>query len=183
MKFNQLLYCFLLLGLASCSAPETTTLPLQESFFDLEGYFSEEAERLASVKRIRKKTSVDGKTEENTIEEPDLAKALKVFEAAGINRTAWLDKYVVDSLMGTDGMLRRLNYQALDEEMKTRSLDIIFKGTAVDSILIVRSSSSVVANMEQHLSYVPLSGFSIQSKQKTSLSDEHVLAVEVQFLP
>ena len=68
-----------------------------------------------------------------------------------------------------------------NEKLRTNKLSISFSTNAIDSIEIFNGSSGAVANLEQHLKYIPKQGYYIKSIQKATLSNEHVLIVEVKF--
>ena len=65
--------------------------------------------------------------------------------------------------------------------MKTNWLSVHFENKQVDSISIIRKTSSIAANLEQQLNYVPSKGFTIISSQQTSFSDSNVLQLDVIF--
>lgn len=181
MRIINLLFFFtLVIVLSSCLGDSTVTVENQP-FFDLKTYFSQEMEQLKNIKKVIKKVDIDGVIEEKTMDSFDLEKELALFVDSDINKVAWLDKYTVDSLFNNN-LLSQITYEAKENQLKTRRLTIHFGNELVDSIDIVRSSSSLVAKLEQHLKYIPSKGYSIKSSQKTSLSAFHVLELDVQFV-
>ena len=166
--------------LSSCqNRPEVLVKPQQ--FFDLKVFFSQEQERLKNINRLNKKALIDGILEEKTTEGLNLKEELALFIDSDINKVSWLDKYEADSTFN-DGVLTQIVYQAKEDQLKTNRLTVHFEQERVDSIDIIRKASSLAAELEQRLIYLPDIGYSIESRQKTSFSEAHVLKLDVQFV-
>ena len=181
MRIIKLLFFFALVGLLSYCAAETVVTVQSQPFFDLKSFFSQEQEQLNSIKKVIKKATIDGVVEEKTMDSFDMKKELALFVDSDINKAAWLDKYNVDSIYNGK-ILTQLTYIAKEDDLKTKHLAIHFTKGLVDSIYIIRKTTSLVAKLEQHLKYVPHKGYSIESQQKTSLSAAYVLELDVQFV-
>ncbi len=179
MKLKYLVFLLFILSIFSCQKKESANVSY-DSFFDLKDYFEKEQNRLQTVKQISKSVSIDGKVEERVFEDFDLTEELALFVDSDINKILWLDKYEVDSLF-KGGDLSEILYQAKSEKMKTNQLRIFFNDQRLDSIHILRKTSSIAAELQQKLIYLPASGYSIESRQKTSLSDVNILKVNVEF--
>lgn len=174
--------CFLLLVLIGVACQQEAQLPMDNTqFFDLKAFFEKEQKQLTSINRIIKKATVDGKVEEKTVNSINFEEELALFVDSDINKISWLDKYTVDSTF-TNQVLSSISYQAKDEKLKTNLLAIQFEQDKVSHIKIIRKTSSIAAQLEQELTYTPLKGYTINSRQKTSLTDPHVLALDVQFI-
>jgi hypothetical protein len=119
---------------------------------------------------------------EKELESIDFRQELKVFEESDINKVAWMDKYQVDSIYDEKGILEKLIYKASDQKLRTQKLLISFSQNEVDTIEILNNASGNIAKLKQHLRYIPSFGYSIISTQKTTFSEEYVLAVDVRFL-
>lgn len=171
----------LLMLIASCAKEEAKDLVVPGQFFDLKTFFNQESERLKNIDEVKKKAIVDGKEEIKIVEGFKFMEELALFIDSDINRIAWLDRYEVDSIFSAD-VLSEIVYKAKDDKLKTNVLSIQFKNKAVNQIKIIRKTSSIAAKLEQELIYQPNQGYSIKSSQKTSLSDPHILALDVQFI-
>lgn len=174
----------LLLGFAifiySCQSESSISLEHQQ-FFDLKSYFQQEQDRLSKkYSTVTKIATIDGKTEKQTINEIDFKQELSLFIGSDINKISWLDKYTVDSVM-VSSQLSSVNYTAKDDKLKTQFLSVNFQDQKVHQVKILRKNASIAAEMEQELNYNPLKGYSIENRQKTTLSDEHILRLEVSF--
>ena len=176
-------FLFVAIAMVLFSCQDTPGVPIEQPhFFDLKAFFSEEMERLKNVNKLNKKALIDGNLEEKTIEGIDLKKELALFVDSDINKVSWLDKYETDSTFNKE-VLTQITYKAKDERLKTNRLAVHFEQGKVDSIEIIRKSSSLAAELEQYLIYLPAKGYSIESRQKTSFSKAHVLKLDVLFVP
>ena len=177
----MLLLLSIVFSLSNC-VEETAIIKKESSFFDLKNYFETQQAILSKLKRVIKIATIDGKHVEKELDSLDFNEELKVFEASDINKVAWMDKYQVDSIFDENGMLDQIVYKATDEKLRTQQLSVSFDQNEVDTIEIFNNSSSGVAKLQQHLLYIPNSGYRIESTQKTTFSEEHVVTVDVQFL-
>lgn len=187
MKFNvvKIFTSALLVFTFSCSdfSPSETNEQLKvKRYFDLEGFFKSEIERLSSMERFKKTTYVNEESEVKEVTEIDLEKELAIFSNSDINRPAWSDKYSVDSVFNEKRELVQLNYETSDEKLRTRQISIDVNGGAVTKIRIRNITSTAIANTDQSLLYEPVRGYSIESRQNVKTIDEAVLRVEVSFI-
>ncbi len=153
-----------------------------QSFFDINDFLKKEMTQLSKVKSIKKKVAINGKIDEQVLENFDLEKDLTIFRNSNINKIAWLDKYDVDSTMNNAGQLTELKYIATDPKLKTRELTIYYADKKVNSITIKNISGNQVSDLQQNLRYNSMKGYSVESNQKVTLSEEQKLKVEVEFL-
>lgn len=177
-----LCFIFILFALASCSETPVNVKPGDKKYFDLKGYFDGEAKRLAGLPKVKKIATVDGQREERIIDSLDFEEELKIFSNADINRAAWSDKYAIDSVFNEQQQLTQLNYTSNDKDLRTQKISIDFNENGVSKIFIENSSSSAVADTKQLLTYQPEAGYTIESHQKVSMTDDNTFLVEVQFL-
>ena len=154
-----------------------------QQFFDLKGYFESEVERLnkSGNSRAKKTVVADGKTEERIIDSVDFQRELGFFAGSDINRPAWSDKYVVDTLLNELNQIIQLSYKCNDEKLKIRKIVIEFDGQEVSKVFIENNTSNSIATSSQVLVYQPAIGYSIESHQKVAMGDEELFKVEVKF--
>ena len=180
-KFTLLLlatlFCF-----SACVETSTAENPVVEKpFFDLKDYFAQEISRLAEKKNVTKKAFYNGKEETKIIENPDFSNELLIFSNTDINRTAWLDKYSVDSTLNAQQELAAIDYAALDKKLKTKSLRVEFANNVVSSIEIITAGNSAISQTENHLTYSPTKGYSIKSKQDVKFVSKNDINIQVIF--
>lgn len=142
---------------------------------------AQEINRLATKKSITKTAIYNGKEETKTIENPDLSNELLIFSNTDINRTAWLDKYSVDSTFNEQQKLVAIDYVALDEKLKTKSLRVEFTNNVVSLIEIVSAGNSAISQTENNLTYSPTKGYSIKSKQDVKFVSKNDINIQVVF--
>ena len=174
----------LLIFLSACQQELAT--PIKQSdkpaiFFDLNAFFQKEKERLGKFTSFKKTVTINGVSEEKTLETLNFDNELSIFIASDINRPAWSDKYKVDSLFTPQKELSQITYHVLDETLKTKKIAIDFQNNAVTNIAIEKATNNAVAQSKQILSYSVDKGYSIQSEQALSLSDTKTILVQVDF--
>ena len=179
-KISWLTFILFLFFFASCEVENTNVQ--HQSFFDINDFLEKEIAQLSELKSIKKKVEINGEIDEQIVKEFDLEKDLTIFRNANINKIAWLDKYDVDSTMNNGGQLIELKYQATNPKLKTREFTISYSGKNVKSIFIKNISGNQVSDLQQNLRYDSMKGYSVESNQKVTLSDEQKLKVEVEFL-
>ncbi|MGK0363634.1 MAG: hypothetical protein ACI85O_000687 [Saprospiraceae bacterium] len=180
-KFSLLLLATLFC-LSACVDTSTTEKPIVEKpFFDLKNYFAQEIERLAEKKNVTKIAFYNGKEETKIIKNPNFSNELLIFSNADINRTAWLDKYSVDSIFNTQQELTAINYAALDMNLKTKSVHVEFINNVVSSIEVATAGNSAISQAENYLTYSPTKGYSIKSKQDVKFVSKNDINIQVAF--
>ena len=178
---NYLLSFALILILACNDDTSVDSTSEQTPFFDLRAFFSEEKAKHQKIQSFNKTVVLNGKEEIKQLDSLDLNTELSLFVESDINKTAWLDKYSVDSLID-NGQLRQIRYTAIEDKLNTRLLKVDYTRGQVDSILIKNESSSVVAKSEEWLTYFPNKGYRIQHIQQVTSQPEHALTVDVKFV-
>lgn len=180
-SFFLLLLTAFLFGCIQGDAVDTSSVSQQ--FFDLKGYFESEVERLnkSGNSRAKKTVVADGKTEERIIDSVDFQRELGFFAGSDINRPAWSDKYVVDTLLNEHNQILQLSYKCNDEKLKIRKIVIEFEYPEVSKVFIENNTSNSIATSSQMLVYQPAIGYSIESHHKVAMGGEELFKVEVKF--
>lgn len=151
-------------------------------FFSLARFFEAEKQRLRQDPPAYEKTvHINGQTESFKPDSLALDNEFQVFVNAEINRPAWTDKYTIDSIL-LDNQLVGLNYKALTDQLKTRSIAIQLNNNQVSRIDIETGYTTLISNSAQQLTYEPSKGYRIYNKQQQVLSkDSTGVEVEVAF--
>ena len=175
-----------LISLITLNACQTTPQTKNQNntalvFFDLKGYFQQEIQRLNEAQpSVVKIVAINDQTETKTLAALDFRNELNVFLQSDINRPDWFDKYRVDSIR-QNGQLSALHYEALDNKLRTRAIDVVFNSQKVMEIRIKNGGQTLVASAVQDLVYQPDRGYSIVSRQHTALAKDKTLNIEVRF--
>lgn len=181
MKYIVFFGLLLLISCQSQSEQNASAKAFEPVYFDLKGYFEQEVDRLENADMtVRKRVSVDDKSEEKELNSLDFAQELEVFTKSDINRPDWVGKYQVDSVF-QNNELAKIEYQALDEQLRTRRINVEFANGSVAKIFVRNGGNSKVAGSEQELTYLPDSGYTIASRQYTVLAKDDHLQIEVRF--
>jgi len=172
---------FLLIFIVSaCNSNEKADAEQVNYFFDLKGYFAEQSKIINEKYKTPIKTvSVDGKAQKKKLKKIDWEKELSVFAAADINKTAWQDKYRVDTMATIDAI--NVLYEALDDKLKTRLINVKMNDNLVEFITIEQLSNNMIYNSKKILTYAPNGGYTLENRQKARFLEEHLYEINVDF--
>lgn len=183
MRSLILYFAVLSFGLASCAQapPVATKATVQLPFYDLKTYFQNEITRLDKANlSVQKEVQINAESEVQQLDGLNYEQELKLFTNSDINKMAWFDKYEIDSTF-ENRALSALQYTALDEDLKTKSIQINFSANEIDRVIIENSTESFIASSKQLLEYHPKSGYNITTSQKTKLGKNQAVSIAVQF--
>lgn len=179
MKIIQYQCLLLITALFFACSPSSTPKSNQNTFFSLKDYFEAASTQLGTIKEVKKIVAIDGVEESKTLNNLDINKELKIFKDCDINKTAWLEKYKVDTILKNNEY--EVNYTALDDKLKTKKINIKFNKKEPTNISIHRLYQSLISESEQLLNYQVNVGYSIESKQKVVFFPEKIHTVKVTF--
>ncbi len=161
--------------------PQNAVTAAAPVFFDLKGYMSEQVEGLkASKPRVKKRVSINGKSEEQLSDDINFEEELAIFINSDINKPAWSDKYSKDSSF-SGGQLQNIRYLAKEENLKTQMMQVSFSGSAVSKIELKNRASAAIVTAEETMTYTPGKGYSIIYKEMPVLAEAKNFTVEAVF--
>ncbi|CAA6822562.1 MAG: Unknown protein [uncultured Aureispira sp.] len=185
MQYLGKFFVFLCLtiSISACNVPTIQeTNRTQTTFFDLKGFFKEEAKYLkAQGVQIQKTIQHNQTKETQTILPKDWEKELLLFSDSDLNKPSWKDKYLLDSTDRGNG-LTLLHYKAIDEKLSVQVLDVELKGTAVHSILIVKKIANQIYESQEHLTYIPRKSYHIKKSQEVTSFDKDDYTIEAKYI-
>jgi len=176
-------FCFLLFAFSSCTSIETNSSSKKQiSFFDTDAFLKQEEMRLrATPHKVNAKISVNGTVEEKVLDSLNYTDAFALFFQSSINKTAWKEKYIIDSVV-ENGSLKKIVYTARNENLKTRRLQIDFNGKASPENLVFDfKNTSILGDVTQKLEYNALTGIKIFNKQEILLIPNSEMIMEYRF--
>lgn len=179
----RLLLCWLLWStLQACYLPPTNeNLPKRGPFFDLQAFFEEEAKYLeAASPTLDKIIQHNGQTEQHTVSISDWPAELRFFSKVDINKPSWQDQYQVDTLPEPEGY--KLRYKALNDNLETRSLDIMIAADTVRAIVAIKRVENQVYNSQQYLTYIPRQRYEIKRVQDVALLEPNDYLIQATYL-
>lgn len=149
-----LFFCFL--ALLSCGhANERAVGNGLSEAFDLKTFFENEIERLSkdATYRLVQKISIDGEEEVTTSSDPNWSSILRPFIDSDINKTAWLENYVLEESLENGNKV--LNYKSSIQKMKTQQLRIVFNGQSdsVASVSVENQDNNFILSSTEDLFY------------------------------
>lgn len=167
MKVSRLwLLAFFFLVSCSGNAPAPANQKLE--YFNLRGYFEQEATRLSAGNTLVDKTvSKNDDEEHKKLKISNWLNEFDLFITSDINKPAWKKSYRTsrDRDSGTT------TYTAIDSTLHTRFIKVIlnpFSG-AVKRIEISNKTSNLLFKSTEILTYCPDSLYSIEKKQEVLL--------------
>jgi len=165
---NVALLWILLSGFYSCRNPtEVSTVGIQ--YFDLKVFFEQETESLKQTNpKIHKTVLLNGKRETAEMYIDDWKKELMTFAEADINKAAFIGKYDVDTIFSAFYLPVKITYKALDENLKTRFLEIVYDEATQNpqKISVSLFAKNTLYYSEQHLEYERGVQYSVSGKQE-----------------
>lgn len=162
MRKHILPFCLVIGLLSSCGESEQTTQDLQtEVYFDIKGFFEEEAVRLSrNSNPVHKEiTRNREETESKNITIKDWKKELSLFIESDINKPAWTSSYQVreegDSTI----------YTTSDPNLRTKKIVINMEDEKVAAITISNEVTNQLYTSQEKLYYSPDSLYRIEKEQ------------------
>lgn len=176
----------IILLFCGCSASETgsdeNSVRKTAAFFDLDDWFQNEAKRLSALDSVIRTITLDGRSETKSVAIADWKQELRPFIYSDINRAGWADRYAGDTILSLDKKIRAIHYQALDEKLRVREIDIQFGVEGkVRRIEIAKKRKSLIVENEQQLTYIPEEGYSLMNSQSTPISNKQEMKISVKW--
>ena len=170
----------LIFVISACNSNDKADADQVKYFFDLKGYFDEQIKlNNEKYKTPTKTVSVNGKAEQKQLEKINWKKELSVFASADINKSAWQDRYRVDTMATIDAV--NIVYTALDDKLKTRLINVKTNNKLVEFISIDQLSDNMIYNSKKTLTYSPSKGYTLENRQKARFLNEHLYEINVDF--
>ncbi|RZK59067.1 MAG: hypothetical protein EOO91_06255 [Pedobacter sp.] len=154
----------LLLG-ASCNLKEKEKASVK-TYFDLAGYFENEASRLSKTKpTISKAVFINGKEEQKNISIKNWEQEFKSFIDADINKASWRGSFNVVKNGG------QTTYTSHSEKIPVKKLEISLKNNRLTSIKVYITNTNDLYTSQDSLSYYPDSLYQIMKTQHIKLME------------
>lgn len=166
---------FFLAFLVACGSKESNDTP--KEYFDIQGYFTQEAERLQKQNPVVKKTVwQNSQPETKQLQLADWQTELELFSESDINKAAWKDSYrVVKKGLTTE-------YTSLDKDLRTQKVLVRFSdGSTVKQISILNRTSNPLYSSREQLDYFPDSLYKIAKHQDVRLIGESSYLISSKF--
>lgn len=148
--------------LSACGGSNSKAPNLQTNvYFDIKGFFEEEAQRLAKdTNLIQKEISRNGgEKERKSLVIKDWLKEFSLFIESDINKPAWTSSYGVSHKGDT------ITYTSNDPELRTKKISIVKNDEIVKSITIYNEVENKLYKSLEELYYSPDSIYRIEKLQ------------------
>ena len=175
-------FSFFLITFSSCTPTETNTNKKQINFFDTDAFLKQEEIRLrATPHKVSAQISVNGTVEQKILDSLNYTDAFALFFQSSINKTAWKEKYIIDSVI-ENGNLKKIVYTARNENLKTRRLQVDFNNKqSPENLVFDFKNTSILGDITQKLEYNAKQGIKIFNKQEILLIPNSEMIMEYKF--
>jgi len=162
MQKNILAACFFSLLMGCGNTEQQQKVP--QKYFDLKGYFLQEAARLNKTKPLVLKTvALNNDIESKKLHIEDWNKELANFSDADINKSAWQGFFTVVKKEKEEV------YTSNNDKVAVKELTVILKNNKISGIKILLKTSNYIYQSTDTLSYFPDSLYEIRKTQKIRL--------------
>ena len=153
------IFSMALFTLVSCGEQETSVT--SNAYFNIEGFFKNEAARLQKSNAALTKTASQNQHSETVnLKIANWANELELFSESAINKPAWKDSYKVKQSKNTT------TYTSTDDKLRTQKINVEKSiDGKVKHIQIFNSSKNSLYSSLEELDYFPDSLYSIKKKQ------------------
>src|SRR5690606_32402688 len=158
---------------------ENNNKPTSEAlaYFDIKGYFEQEANRLSQKKPlVYKEILKNAKKEAKDIHVNDWKKEFSLFIESDINKPSWISSYSVKKNKDT------LVYSALDPELRTKEIKILKKADKLMFLSIKNEAINKLYKSEEKLFYFPDSVYKIIKNQRVRIIGVNHYQITGKFL-
>ena len=175
-------FSLFLITFSSCTPTETNTNKKQINFFDTDAFLKQEEIRLrATPHKVSAQISVNGTVEQKILDSLNYTDAFALFFQSSINKTAWKEKYIIDSVI-ENGNLKKIVYTARNENLKTRRLQVDFNNKqSPENLVFDFKNTSILGDITQKLEYNAKQGIKIFNKQEILLIPNSEMIMEYKF--
>lgn len=176
MRFQTTVSLFIIVLTAACSNTEKAA-DFRKPYFDISGFFKNEAERLNRTKPIISKSVEQNENKEKkTVQHIDWMSELALFLESDINKPSWKNSYDINK---TDS---GVEYVAKDEELRTRRISITFNSQKrIKEVAIQNKTSNVLFSSTELLHYYPDSAYLISKDQRVIVLGSNVFRINGLF--
>jgi hypothetical protein len=169
------------LGIAGCDSVTKEVSSGPTTYFDVPGYFAALSDSLSLTSaQVKKTLSVDGKSEVVQVIPNSWKEEFAVFSAIDLNKSAYMGKYKVDSMINSEGL--QIQYSSLDKKLSIKQLTIQFNPVGrVNSIKAEKRDHSIVMDSEIYWEYMSGHGYFVRGKRAISNLKPSVYSVSAIF--
>lgn len=151
------------LSIFSCAQQESKQ-PNTPIYFDVEGYFASEINRLQKINPIViKEVIAKGKSEQKSIKIADWKIEIASFSNADINKSSWQGEFT-EAITGNN-----ISYTTNNPKIPIKRIEIIKTDNKIKAIQIFKLNENSLYTSTDTLLYFPDSLYLVQSQQKIKL--------------
>ncbi len=181
MNPKNILSLFIIILIFSCNGKTENSTSEVKTYFDLKEYFVQQAKTLqANTAYLQKKITKDGKVEQKIFNQVDWQKELKPFSDCDINKPAWINSYLMDTVFSNYNTI--LKYSARETSLPIQQLIVVFENDKLRQLTINKQSANSYYTAKNDYVFVPDSGFTITGSQEVMLAQKTNYSITAKFM-
>jgi hypothetical protein len=151
----------------ACSSADNEKQVANLRYFDLQGYFKKEEDRLKKLNPVIEKTvSVNNSTEHKSLRIADWKKELSAFTDADLNKKAWIGQFKIEKHPEME------RYSSDQDKIPVKELKVTFKKGKVSGIQMLLRNTNALYTSKDTLLYYPDSLYEVKKTQHIKLLTE-----------
>ena len=184
MRIHCHLSVCLILVILLTSCGEENINSEHKQYYDIAYFFKQESVALQKNKmKIVKQIIKDGAKDLKTFDNINWQKELKPFADCDINKPAWINSYLTDTITLKNGGIT-ITYTAKEEKLPVRRIKISFTNeNLIEDIVIRKERHNFYYRSDDWFVYRAMKGFEIKGSQKVHFLDETIYEISAIFIP
>lgn len=171
-----LLAAFLVISSCTNNKVESEEMP----YFDLMGFLEQETAHWASGYETIKYVYLGDAADTVYLSAYKWTSEMELLEKGDINRGAWKEKYQIDTLNGRNTETYSVRYQAKEDDLLIRHLQVYWQGERVDSLSFSTAVKTPLHTAGESFHYVPGTSMTFERISDRRLGEGQDLKVVVQ---
>jgi hypothetical protein len=175
---QKLLLLTTLLVISSCA--DTRMASDEMPYFDLKGFLEQETAQWAAGHETIKYVYLGDAADTVYLSAYKWTSEMELLEKGDINRGAWKEKYQIDTLNGRNAEAYSVRYQAKEDALLIRHLQVYWQGEEVDSLSFSTAVKTPLHTAGESFHYVPGTSMTFERISDRRLGEGQDLKVVVQ---
>jgi hypothetical protein len=152
----------LTLGLVCASCTDVSDQADSSRYFNISAFFTEYAGQLnEQMIPVQKTIEKDGEREEKFLENPDWRKELEPFKDLNIQRPAFRNEFLIDTLFSHSASEYKITYTAKSKNTEIRKIEISFLHDEIQTLSASKLNDNAVFSTGRNLAWKRGKGYKI----------------------
>lgn len=175
--FISLLFIFFL----ACTDNSSHKESISVKYFSINNFIDNQIKYLKKMNpEISKTITYNSKIETQTLTDIDWEKELSVFKEYDINKPAWSNSYLIDTI-NNDTLSYDINYTTQDSSLSIKNLLVKFYNNKAVGFYANINSENFLYNIQKKVQYSISTGYSISENQNIKFYKDSEFKINAQF--